>query len=144
MYLLVCSVCILLQTKLDHNSPDEYFLDVYCLVECSLDQYSLNECSGSHFSDYIYGKTVLVETDYKPRASIFQKCISLFTPRVRKMILHFHTYALKVTYKPEKNLLIADTFSRGYLKEHENKLYDVLLDVNVIISRPMTAGKLRQ
>lgn len=60
------------------------------------------------------------------------------------MILHFHPYDVKVTYKPDKNLLIADTFSTAYLKEHENKLYDVLLDVNVIISLPMTTGKPKQ
>lgn len=57
------------------------------------------------------------------------------------MILHLHRYDLKVLYKPEKDLLIAHTLSREYLKEHENQPYDELLNVIVISSLP---EKLRQ
>ncbi|XP_014676542.1 PREDICTED: sec1 family domain-containing protein 2-like [Priapulus caudatus] len=96
------------------------------------------------FHDYVYGKTVLVETDHKPLVSIFQKNLCQLTPRVQKMILHLQRYDLKVTYKPGKELLIADTLSRAYLNEHDDSLYDELLDVNTISSLPMSQAKLEQ
>ena len=96
------------------------------------------------FHDYVYGKPVLVETDHKPLVSIFQKNLCLLTPRVQKMVLHLQRYDLNVTYKPGKELLIADTLSRAYLNEHDDSLYDVSLDVNVISSLPMSQAKLDQ
>lgn len=53
-----------------------------------------------YFDVCIYSKTVLMETDYKPLVSIFQKNLCFLTPWVQKMILHFQRYDLKVTCKP--------------------------------------------
>lgn len=37
---MACILCILIQPIQGHNSRDEYFLEVYSLQTCSLDQYS--------------------------------------------------------------------------------------------------------
>ena len=96
------------------------------------------------FHDYVYNKQVHVETDHKPLEAIFQKNLCQLTPRVQKMVLHLQRYDLKVSYRPGKELLLADTLSRAYLQEANDTLYDELLDVNMVSILPMSAQKLEE
>ena len=95
------------------------------------------------FHQYVYGKQVLVESDHRPLSQIFRKNLCQLTPRVQRMVLHLQRYDLDVTYKPGKELLLADTLSRAYLQESNDSLYDELLDVNMVNTLLMTAEKLQ-
>jgi hypothetical protein len=69
------------------------------------------------FHDYIYGlKEIQVETDHKPLELIVKKLPLHEAPiRLQRMILQIQKYPLVVTYRPGKELLIADTLSRAHL-----------------------------
>ncbi|XP_062618583.1 uncharacterized protein K02A2.6-like [Saccostrea cucullata] len=65
------------------------------------------------FNEYVYGKTVLVETDHKPLESLFKKSLSSAPPRLQRMMLKVQQHDLVVKYKAGKELYIADTLSRS-------------------------------
>ncbi|XP_062603618.1 uncharacterized protein K02A2.6-like [Saccostrea cucullata] len=65
------------------------------------------------FNEYVYGKTVLVETDHKPLESLFKKPLSSAPPRLQRMMLKVQQHDLVVKYKAGKELYIADTLSRS-------------------------------
>ena len=50
--------------------------------------------------------------------------------RLQRMLLRLQRYTLKVTYKPGKELYIADTLSRAFLKEQKEDLLGEELEVN--------------
>lgn len=66
------------------------------------------------FDDYIYGRTVTVETDHKPLETIFKKSILSAPTRLQKMLMKLQRYNLNVVYKRGAELYIADTLSRAY------------------------------
>ena len=65
------------------------------------------------FHQYVYGQTVIVETDHKPLLGIVNKAIMLCSPRIQRMRLLLHTYEFNLVYKPGKELHIADALSRA-------------------------------
>lgn len=65
------------------------------------------------FNEYVYGKTVLVETDHKPLESLFKKPLSSAPPRLQRMMLKDQQHDIVVKYKAGKELYIADTLSRS-------------------------------
>lgn len=69
------------------------------------------------FKQYLYGKQVQVESDHKPLESVFKKGLHKAPPRLQKMLMRLQAFDLCVTYKPGKDLHIADTLSRAYLRE---------------------------
>lgn len=69
------------------------------------------------FHQYIYAKKVTVETDHKPLIPIFKKNLTECPARLQRMLLKLQKYDLQVTYKPGKDLTIADTLSRANLKD---------------------------
>ena len=68
------------------------------------------------FHDYIYSKTVTVETDHKPLKSIFKKPISKAPARLQNMLLKLEKYSLVIVFKKGSKMYLADTLSRAYLK----------------------------
>lgn len=59
------------------------------------------------------------------------------------MLLRSQKYALKVSYKPGKELYIADALSRAYLKEQQEELLEEELEVNWITPQlPISEEKL--
>ena len=69
------------------------------------------------FHDYIYGKTVTVETDHKPLESIFKKPISKAPARLQNILLKLQKYSLHIVFKKGSKMYLADTLSRAYLKK---------------------------
>ena len=65
------------------------------------------------FKQYVYGQTVLVETDHKPLVGLLEKPIASCSPRIQRMRLQLQQFDFKLVYKPGKDLFIADTLSRA-------------------------------
>jgi transposase InsO family protein len=69
------------------------------------------------FDCYIYGRNMInVESDHKPLEAIFKKPLSDAPKRLQRMLMRLQRYRLSVTYKPGKELFLADTLSRAYLR----------------------------
>ena len=71
------------------------------------------------FHQFVYGRTVEVETDHRPLQSIFNKPLHQAPAR---LLLQLQKYDLQVTYKPGMYLYVADTLSRSYLQETKEQL----------------------
>ena len=74
-----------------------------------------------NFHQFVYGRTVEVETDHRPLQSIFNK-LDQAPARHQCFLLQLQKYDLQVTYKPGKYLYVADTLSRSYLQETKEQL----------------------
>ena len=74
------------------------------------------------FHQYIIGRTVKVESYHKPLQSIFRKPLYQAPARLQSILLTLQRYDLEVEYKPGKLMFLADTLSRAYLKESNEKL----------------------
>ena len=61
------------------------------------------------FHEYVYGATVIGETDHKPLVSLHKKNLCDLTPRLQRMMLRLRRYDLKLELKPGKYLIVADT-----------------------------------
>ena len=94
------------------------------------------------FHQYLYGRDIKVESDHKPLESIFKKPLHQAPMRLQRMLLRLQRYTLKVTYKPGKELYIADTLSRAFLKEQKDLLGEEL-EVNWVTPQlPISENKL--
>ena len=63
--------------------------------------------------------------------------------RLQRMLLRLQRYTLKVTYKPGKELYIADILSRAFLKEQKEDLLGEELEVNWVTPQlPISEKKL--
>ena len=68
------------------------------------------------FDQYIFGKSdVVVESDHKPRETIFRKPIHSAPKRLQRMRLRLQSYDIRVEYKKGIMMYLADTLSRAYL-----------------------------
>lgn len=72
------------------------------------------------FHQYVFGRKFTVETDHKPLISIFNKSLNETPARLQRMLLSLQKYDFNITYKPGKNLILADSLSRANI----NKPYD--------------------
>ena len=71
----------------------------------------------NRFHQYVYGATVMVESDHKPLEAITKKQLSATPPRLQRMLLQLQKYTFTLIHKPGKEMLLADTLSRPYLKD---------------------------
>ena len=69
------------------------------------------------FHQYIYGKTVEVQSDHKPLENILKKPLSAAPARLQRMLLRLQKYDIKVVYKQGKFLKVADTLSRAQVAD---------------------------
>ena len=74
------------------------------------------------FHQFVYGRTVEVETDHRPLQSIFNKPLHQAPARLQRFLLQLQKYDLQVTYKPGKYLYVADTLCRSYFQETKEQL----------------------
>ena len=89
------------------------------------------------FHHYTYGKEVAVESDHKPLEAITKKQLSAAAPRLQRMLLQLQHYSITLVYKPGKEMTLADTLSRTYLKnEHSSESFneDIVCAVNSVIN----------
>ena len=73
------------------------------------------------FSNYIIGKSIVIETDHKPLVSIFgQKDLDKLSPRLQRLRIRMMRYSYEIYYTPGKHLVIADTLSRSPIKTNDS------------------------
>ena len=64
------------------------------------------------FHTYLYGRTFIVETDHKPLEMISLKNLTAVPAQLQRILLHLQQYDLIITYRPGKEMLLADALSR--------------------------------
>jgi hypothetical protein len=96
------------------------------------------------YHEYIYGKTVRVETDHKPLESIVKKPLASAPPRLQRMLLRLQKYDLRVIHVPGKNIPVADCLSRNFLCGNESDEDMLEVHIHTVISQlPISEDKLR-
>ena len=63
------------------------------------------------FHQYIYGRSVTIETDHKPLQAISTKPLSQVPLRLQKMILNVRGYDVEIRYIPGSKQVLADPLS---------------------------------
>ena len=101
------------------------------------------------FHQYVYGKSVLVESDHKPLESIIKKSLAAAPPRLQRMLLQLQKYSFTIAHKPGKEMFLADTLSRAYIDEHDsadrNLEEELICAVNFALGNvPMSDPKLEE
>lgn len=69
------------------------------------------------FHYFVYGYDVTVQTDHKSLIPIFSKHLDNVTARLQRMLLKLLKYRINITYLPGKDMVVADTLSRSYIKD---------------------------
>ena len=67
------------------------------------------------FHCYLYGQRITVISDHKPLIPIFKKPLINVTPRLTRILLSLKKYNITVTWKPGKEMKLADFLSRAQL-----------------------------
>ena len=67
------------------------------------------------FEHYVYGRTVLVESDHKPLEIIHKKSLTSAPKRLQRMRLRLQKFDIEIQYKPGSQMHMADTLSRAYV-----------------------------
>ena len=97
------------------------------------------------FHNYIYGLPhISVETDHKPLESILSKPIHAAPARLQRMIMSVQRYAIQVSYKLGKELLVADTLSKSPLSDLADELECQEYNINILHTLPITKAKLEE
>ena len=65
------------------------------------------------FAQFVYGQSVIVESDHKALVGLLDKPIASCSLRIQRMRLQLQRFDFKLVYKPGKELFIADTLSRA-------------------------------
>ena len=73
------------------------------------------------FDTYVYGRKITIETDHKPLESIFKKSLQSSPRRLQKMLLCLQKYDINIVYKRGIELYLADTLSRAFLQDTDDK-----------------------
>lgn len=72
------------------------------------------------FYEYVYGRSVILETDHKPLMAISQKPLGDAPLCIRRLTLRLQKYDLTFNFKPGKHLVVADKLRRASL--HNTKI----------------------
>ena len=85
------------------------------------------------FHQYVFGKSITVQTDHKPLLGIMDKPLHTSTARIQRMRLRLQRYDVHLVYRPGSTMNIADTLSRTSIRDTDHTdLYDDTLEVNVL------------
>ena len=95
------------------------------------------------FHQYIFDKSVEVQSDHKPLEHIFSKPLHQAPLRIQKMLMSLQRYDLKVGYKQGAEMYIADALNKAYLPETNESLVPELEvnEVNLTAHLPISPGK---
>ena len=63
------------------------------------------------FHTYLYGRTFIVETDHRPLEMISLMNLTAVPARLQRMLLRLQQYDMVITYRPGKEMPLADTLS---------------------------------
>ena len=72
------------------------------------------------FDQYVYGRSVTVESDHKPLEQIATRPFHEIPKRLQRMYLRLQKYDVKITYKKGEQFFIADTLSRAYQQKPDD------------------------
>jgi hypothetical protein len=96
------------------------------------------------FHQYTYGRTVQVRSDHKPLESILKKPLHAAPKRLQRMLLQLQKYDIRLQYTPGKEIYIADTLSRAYLKDLPNGNESDIEDVNMLSDLPISEQRISE
>lgn len=71
------------------------------------------------FTEYLYGRHFVVESDHKPLESIVKKSLLSAPKRLQRLLLRLQRYDVEVVYKRGTEMYMADTLSHAYLENNE-------------------------
>ena len=86
------------------------------------------------FHQYIYGRSVVIETDHKPLQAISTKPLSQVPLRLQKMILNVHGYDVEIRYIPGSKQVLADTLSRASVHYDDSGADEEFKAINLVLS----------
>ena len=87
------------------------------------------------FSEYLYGRHFVVETDHKPLEFIVRKSLLSSPKRLQRMLLRLQKYDLEVVYKRGREMYMTDTLSRAFLENKTTQKHNVQDVMNISRSR---------
>jgi hypothetical protein len=90
------------------------------------------------FRHYVYGKSVTVETDHQPLITIIKKPLYSAPIRLQKMMLKLQSYDIDLIYKRGKDMYLADTLSRAFLKSTKTNEGNPEDEYEVMTALPLT------
>ncbi|XP_063446850.1 uncharacterized protein K02A2.6-like [Mytilus trossulus] len=98
------------------------------------------------FHSYTYGRTVNVISDHKPLESIMKKPLHAAPKRLQRMLLRLQKYDIILQYRPGKEMYLADTLSRAYLKEtsDSSNTTDEIESINMIDELPISEERISE
>ncbi|XP_063441937.1 uncharacterized protein K02A2.6-like [Mytilus trossulus] len=98
------------------------------------------------FHSYTYGRTVNVISDHKPLESIMKKPLHVAPKRLQRMLLRLQKYDKILQYRPGKEMYLADTLSRAYLKEtsDSSNTTDEIESINMIDELPISEERISE
>ncbi|CAC5389163.1 unnamed protein product [Mytilus coruscus] len=98
------------------------------------------------FHSYTYGRTVNVISDHKPLESIMKKPLHAAPKRLQRMLLRLQKYDIILQYRPRKEMYLADTLSRAYLKETSDTSIttDEIESINMIDELPISEERISE
>ena len=73
------------------------------------------------FHQFIYGRSVTVETDHKPLQAISTKPLSQVPLRLQKMIINVGGYDVEIRYIPGSKQVLADSLSRASVHSDDSE-----------------------
>lgn len=94
--------------------------------------------SAKRFHQYIYGRTVTVQSDHKPLEVIVKKQLNKAPARLQRMLLQLQRYDLNITYTPGKHMYIADTLSRATVRGEGEDVNENPCDEKVVYAMEAT------
>ena len=63
------------------------------------------------FHTYVFGRSFTIESDHKPLEQINLKNLTDTPGRLQRMLLCLQNYNMKITYRPGREMLVANTLS---------------------------------
>ena len=85
------------------------------------------------FHHYCFHRQVIVITNHKPLVSIFKKDVATLSQHTQCIFLKIHQYMVKIIYKPEPKIFIADWLSQhNHVKGKDRPFKDMDIKVNAI------------
>ncbi|CAC5410926.1 unnamed protein product [Mytilus coruscus] len=98
------------------------------------------------FHSYTYDRTVNVISDHKPLESIMKKPLHAAQKRLQRMLLRLQKYDIILQYRPGKEMYLADTLSRAYLKETSDTSIttDEIESINLVDELPISEERISE
>lgn len=93
------------------------------------------------FNTYTFGRKVVVLSDHKPLVNIVTKPLTEVPKRLQRMLIRLQKYDYELSYQPGAEMFIADTLSRAYILDGNEKESEFEI-VSMIDISSMPASKI--